>query len=113
GGITGFVVDCRGIEVKPALVPRIMDENGNVVYGSAYVSRDHAVKEGMVGYVQEIEAMGDHFRSGATPLVVKGIRTADAGATDIVISNADGARIRGSASNLELLQRCRVTILLD
>jgi len=32
---------------------------------------------------------------------------------DLVISQADAARIHGSKSNLELLSRCRVGFLVD
>ncbi|MGD2126540.1 MAG: hypothetical protein PVG99_10700, partial [Desulfobacteraceae bacterium] len=49
---TGLVVDCRGLRIKPAMVPVIVDEDGGVVYGSAYVSRDYAVQQGMVSYVK-------------------------------------------------------------
>jgi hypothetical protein len=113
GDVTGVVVDCRGMEVSPALAPRIMDEDGNIVYGSAYVSRDHAVANGMAAYVQGLETAAVHARTGENPLVVTGMRTVEKSATDIVVSNADAARIRSSPANLVLLQRCRVTILLD
>ena len=42
--------------VKPALSPRILDETGIEVYGSAYVSREWAIKNGVVGYSKDITA---------------------------------------------------------
>jgi hypothetical protein len=110
---TGLVVDCRGFELKTALAPRIVDEDGKVVYGSVYVSRDYAIKRGMAGYLKDLESALDHPRIGPRPFVFKGLRTAKTGSADIVISNADSARIRGTASNLSLLKRCRVIIILD
>ena len=36
---TGLVVDARGIQARPAMSPRIYDEDGKEVYGSANVDR--------------------------------------------------------------------------
>lgn len=110
---TGLVVDCRGLRIKPAMVPVIVDEDGGVVYGSAYVSRDYAVQQGMVSYVKDMTATQKNPRVAPRPLNVKGIRTTKTGLSDIVISNADAAKIRGAASNLSLMQKCRVVIVLD
>ncbi|MBW1683090.1 MAG: hypothetical protein JRJ83_17035, partial [Deltaproteobacteria bacterium] len=51
---TGLVVDARGFRVKPAMSPRILDEDGNEVYGSASVSREYAVQQGMAGYAKDL-----------------------------------------------------------
>ena len=110
---TGLVVDCRGFKVETALAPRIVDEDGKVVYGPVYVSRDYAIKRGMAGYLKDVESALNHPRIGPRPFVFKGLRTAKTGPSDIVISNADSAKIRGTASNLSLLKRCRIIIVLD
>lgn len=111
--ITGLVIDCRGFTLQTALVPQILDEDGNVVYGSVYVSRDNAIKKGIAGYYQDLESALRHPRVGPRPFVVKGLRPAKTGPSDIVISNADSAIIRGTASNLMLLKGCRVIIVLE
>jgi len=36
---SGLIIDCRGLHVKPALAPKIVDEEGREIYGSAYVTR--------------------------------------------------------------------------
>ncbi len=113
GLFTGLVVDCRGFRVKPAMVPRIVDEDGKEVYGSAFASRDYAVTQGMAGYVKSLKAAQPNPRIADKPLAVKGIRTGETGLSEIVISNADAARIRGTASNLNFLQKCRVMLVLD
>lgn len=110
---TGLVVDSRGFQVKPAMSPKIVDEDGNEVYGSSYVSRDYAINQGMAGYAKDITAAQTNDRVTNNPLTVKGIRTADTGDSDIIISNADAARIKGAAENLEFLQKCRVMVVLD
>ena len=110
---TGLVVDCRGLGIKSALAPKIIDEEGNVVFGPAYVSRDFAVKKGMAGYVKDIEAAKSSPRVADRPIIIKGIRSPKKAPSDIVISNSDAAKIRGTASNLEFLQKCRVIIVLE
>jgi hypothetical protein len=110
---TGLVVDTRGFQVKPAMSPKVVDEDGNEVYGSSYVSRDYAINQGMAGYAKDLTAAQTNDRVTNNPFTVKGIKTADTGDSDIVISNADAARIKGSADNLTFLQKCRVMVVLD
>ncbi|MFH1488676.1 MAG: hypothetical protein ABII06_07220 [Pseudomonadota bacterium] len=110
---TGLVVDSRGSGIKCALVPRVLDEEGHVVYGPAYASRDYAVQKGMALYVADIKTAGVNPRVANRPLTVKGIRAAKEAQADIVISNADASKIRGSAGNLNFLQKCRVVIVLE
>jgi hypothetical protein len=110
---TGLVFDCSGFSVKPAMAPSIVDEQGEVVYGSPYASRDYAVEQGMVSYAKNLDAAQSNPRVAPRSLAVKGIRTSKKGPCDIVISNADAAEIKGSASNLRVMHRCRVIIVLD
>jgi len=110
---TGLVVDTRGFQVKPAMSPKVVDEDGNEVYGSSYVSRDYAINQGMAGYAKDLTSAQTNDRVTNNPFTVKGIKTADTGDSDIVISNADTARIKGSADNLTFLQKCRVMVVLD
>jgi len=110
---TGLVVDCRGFSVKPALVPRIIDEDGGEVYSPVYISREYAIKKGIAGYARDLTTAQNNPRVAGRPLIMKGIKTAKTGKSDIVISNADAAKIKGNACHLNFLQKCRVMIVLD
>ncbi|MEW6665490.1 MAG: hypothetical protein AB1512_09740 [Thermodesulfobacteriota bacterium] len=110
---TGLVVDCSGLRVRPSMAPKIYDEDGQMVYGPPFISREHAVKEGVARYGRDLAASKADGRVGSRPLTVKGIRTAATGSSDVVISNADAARVKASAGNLRSLQRCRVLLVLD
>ena len=110
---SGLLLDCRGIPLKPGMVPLIVDEDGSVVYGPAFASRDHAVERGMAAYRRGAEEAASHPRVGPNPLSVRGIRTVEGRPSDIMISHADAAKIRGLASNLDFLQQCRVLLLVD
>jgi hypothetical protein len=110
---TGLIIDCRGIPLSPAMVPMIIGEDGQVVYGTAYVSRDHALEEGMVAYARNLVKARDNPRVGPKPLIVKGLRTAKSRSSDIVISNADAGKIKGAGSNISVLHRGRVLIVTE
>jgi hypothetical protein len=113
GPYTGLILDATGIGAKPSLVPTIVDESGNTVYGPAFVSREFAVSRGMSGYATTLAAALKDKRIGERPMVVKAIRTHTTGETDLVISNADAARLRSSVAHLNFLKACRVSIMLD
>ncbi len=112
-GFTGLVVDAQGIHVKPAMVPRVVDENGREVYGASFVSREFAVRMGMSGYARNLAKGRAQARVGLHPLTVRGLRMADGADTDIVISNADASLLRSASGNLSFLKRCRVVIVID
>ena len=110
---TGLVVDARGIEVRPAMAPKILDETGKEVYGSAYVSREFAVQQGMSGYARDLTAAQSNPRVTHNPLTVKGLRTEGTGHSDIVVSNGDASHLQSASENLSFLKKCRVMIVVD
>ena len=110
---TGLVVDARGLKTRPAMSPKILDENGQEVYGSAFVSREYAVQQGMSGYAKDLAAARGNQRVTDNPLTVKGLRAEGAGRSDIVISNADASRLRSASENLSFMKKCRVMIVVD
>jgi hypothetical protein len=110
---TGMVIDARGINARPAMAPKILNENGEEVYGSAYVSREFAVQQGMSGYAKDLTAAQSNPRVTNSPLTVKGLRTEGHGRSDIVVSNADASRLRSASEHLSFLKKCRVMIVVD
>ena len=110
---TGLVVDARGIQARPAMSPRIIDEKGQEVYGSMNVEREYAVQQGMSGYARDLTAAQSNSRVTNNPVSVKGLRTEGAGRSDIVIANAEAEKIRASGDNQGFLKKCRVMIVLD
>jgi len=113
GVVTGLVVDARGLGVRPAMAPKVMDEQGQEVYGSKYVSREYAVDIGMVGYEKDIERARTNERVTNSPLIVKAVKASGPNKTDVVVSSADVARIHGAAGNMNFLQHCKVMFVLD
>jgi hypothetical protein len=110
---TGLIVDATGLGARPAIAPRILNEDGAEVYGSSYVSRDWAIKYGMVGYEKELGSALENDRVTDNPLVARGLQTSGPNRADIIISNDDAQKLHSMKENLSFLQKCRVIVLVD
>lgn len=111
---TGLIIDARGMKVMPAIAPRILDEDGKEIYGSAYVTRKFAQKWGMAGYAkspEQAKKMTD--RVGKSPGIIKAIQVKGASKTDLVVSNVDANDIKAASASMKFLSDCRVIILVD
>lgn len=113
-GFSGLIVDARGLSIKPCLMPKLLDEGDREIYGSAYVSREFAIKFGMCGYAKSVEAAKKQVdRIGETPCLVQGLKASGANKADIVLAKKDAEAIRGAAANAKFLSECRVIVILD
>lgn len=110
---TGLIIDARGTGVLPAMSPKVFDPEGREVYGSAYVSREWAISQGVVGYVKSLEAARNNDRVKGTPAVVKAIEAKGANQADLVISKADADTLRLIAQKQTFLNEGRVMIVLE
>lgn len=107
---TSLVVDARGQKVVPALAPRVVDEQGNEIYGPSKLGAAGRKAGGAAAYASDLTAARVTFkdRIGERPVVVKAVR---ADGADLVISSADAADLAGK--DLSFLADARVVILAD
>lgn len=110
---TGLIIDARGLGLRPALAPKVVDENGQEVYGTGRVSRDYALQIGVVGYEKDLNRARANERVTNNPLVVKATGVSGTHKTDVVISNRDAEMIRSAGQSLNFLQQCKVMLILD
>jgi hypothetical protein len=110
---TGLVIDARGLGARPAMAPKIVDDTGKEIYGSAMVNREFAVQQGMVGYAKDVSAAQGNNRVTDNPLTVKAVKISGPAKCDIVISSSDAAQLLSAADNMSFLQKCRVMVVLD
>ncbi len=110
---TGIIVDARGLGVRPALAPRLLDQNGGVVYGPGNYTREYAITNGVAGYSKSLEAAREDMRVKGNPLIVKAVSVSGANKADVVIANADVMKIKSADASNGVLRDCRVLILLD
>lgn len=111
---TGLIVDARGLGVVPAMVPEILDESGEGVYGEDYVPRESAVKNGVATYSKSLDqAKADVLKIGTNPLIIKGVKTSGLNKANIVVSDGDVERLGEIADNTDIYENCRVIIVVD
>ena len=110
---SGLILDARAFDVAPALAPKVIDESGREIYGSAYVDRDFVLKHGMMGYSKDLEKAKSNDRIKGNPLVVKPVQSTGNNNANVVISNADGEKITGLYRTQSFLREARVMMILQ
>lgn len=111
GTATGLVIDGRGLGLRPALLPKIIDSQGQELYVGQVVPRTNAVDQGVAGYAKDVNAAANNFRVTDNPAVIKGLRASGSARTDIVVSQADAQMLRQLGGKGDFLQYCRVIIV--
>ena len=111
GKATGLVIDGRGLGLKPALLPKIVDPQGQEIYVGQVVPRTNAVEQGVAGYAKDVSAASNNFRVTDNPAVIKGVRASGAARTDIMLSQTDAQMLRDLGKKGDFLQYCRVIIV--
>lgn len=130
-GATGLVIDARGLGVRPAVFPSVVDDKGGVVYGPETVDRAAAEQNGMVQYrtLPKGGSISSLFgpdvyvirpvsipplpREGRRPLKIKGMDKAGALKANIMISSEDAQKIRADGQMKGALGRSKVVIVTD
>ncbi len=110
---TGLIVDAKGIGARPAMSPKIVDEHGAEVYGSRFVNKEFAVKQGIAGFEKDLDVAKESERVRANPILIKAIRTSGKRGSEIVIRNEDSKGLRDSSRNLSFLEETKVIIVVD
>jgi hypothetical protein len=111
GKATGIVIDGRGLGLRPALLPKIIDPQGQEIYVGQVVTRTNAVEQGVAGYAKDVHAAANNFRVTDNPAVIKGLRASGATRTDIVLGLGDAQALRELSRKGDFLQYCRVIIV--
>lgn len=110
GSTTGIIINAKGLQVTPALAPRLLTEKGGEVYSAAMVSRDAIAKHGVTGYTKSLDDARKDGRVTGSPLVVKAVKLPSKGSADLVLAEADAAKIRKMGG---LLGAGKVIIVTD
>jgi hypothetical protein len=111
GTATGVVLDGRGLGLRPALLPKILDTQGQEIYVGQIVTRTNAVEQGVAGYAKDVNAAVNNFRVTDNPAIIKGVQAAGSARTDVIVSQADAHMLRQLSEKGDFLQYCRVIIV--
>jgi len=110
---TGLIVDARKLGLRPALVPKILNQKGELVYSSLNLEQKELSKMGLVGYAKDVDAAAKNQRVTADPYVVPGLNISGEKKTDVVISNRDAQVVLTTAPYTGYLKNGRVMIVYD
>lgn len=110
--IAGIVVDARSIGAMPGLRPRLLDEDGNVLYEAAKVNREALENRRAISYRNTLEAAQQLDFIGARALVVTAVRATGPTQSDLIVSNEDAEQIRNWNERTACLARGAVAFVL-
>lgn len=113
---TGLIIDARGLGLKPAMNPKVLSENGALVYGMdrrIMEDKKFVIKQGLVAYVRTMEKAKELKRIGKNPFVVRATGVAGQFKTDVVIGEEQAKAILKLKGLLTFWEQCRVAIVLN
>jgi len=106
---TGLIVDCRDLDISPALFPRVYGEHGDEVYGPDLVDRSVVITSGLIEYYSGGK---QPERVGGNPYKVKAVQIGGANKCDVVIAAEDAIVINSVQENMMALNKCKVVFLI-
>ena len=110
---SGLVIDARGLSRKPAIAPRIFDQEHNTIFSADLMERYHFNERGAVLYVTESNDSRIEERVGENPFRTIAISDDKLLVTDIAIFSEDARVLLHRQATLSNLQKGRVVIIID
>jgi hypothetical protein len=111
-GFSGLIVDARGLGAKPALICRLYDQQGRLIFGPSMMSRQRGIEQGVVGYSSSMEQARASSRVGESPLQVRaqGVHRGTVSDFDLRAEDVKPLWVTGSA---DILQHGKVIVVLQ
>ena len=110
---TGLIVDARKLNLRPALIPKILNQKGELVYSQQSLDQRDLIRMGLVGYAKDVDAAAKNQRVTAEPYVISGLNATGDKRTDVVISDRDAQIVLTTAPYTGYLKNGRVMIVYD
>jgi hypothetical protein len=110
---TGLILDCKGLDVQPAMSPAIFDSDGGEVYvGALPIDPDYVINEGIVSYVTNMAEAKKNERAGGNPLVIKAKKVSGLFKADLSIANNDAKKLVGAEEKGKFLKDFKVIMII-
>lgn len=107
GTYTGLIVDCRGMQLHPAMSPVIRDAGGAPIYGYRNLDSAKVIANGMAAYASSEDMAA---RAGSHPLLVRAVRLDNHNANPVLsVEDANRVLVENRASGF--LDHCAVVFL--
>ncbi|MBP9023563.1 MAG: hypothetical protein KBH06_10225 [Spirochaetes bacterium] len=107
---SSLIIDARGIEVSPMILPSVYDEDGLEIYGRYFINPAYAVREGLVTYCFSEKEAERHKKAGDSPYFAPAVRGLKG---NPVILHRDIKRILSDPRSILNLKKCRVIFIID
>jgi len=107
---SSLIIDTRGLDIKPMLLPVVFNEKGLEVYSKNYVLPRYALKNNMVTYVHTHEDALKHPKAGENPYYCTAL---DVLKKSPVISDNDITKFYNYNRNLNNLRKCKVIFIIN
>jgi len=110
---SGLLIDASSIsDFQLATIPKIRDQDGNVVYPSDQTNYDDIINNRGVTYDYDLQDAVRNKRVAHTPFVIKAIATYKNLPSDLVITSADAKRLAQSPSTMASMNNAGVLIVV-
>jgi hypothetical protein len=111
--VTGVIIDAAGLGADPAMAPFVLGV-GQRVYVSGKVAIDPArvVQEGITTYHEDLDEAKKDARTGPNPMIVTAKAVVGRPSTDILISDADAARLDQANQRTHILDQLKVSVVI-
>lgn len=107
---TSLVIDTRGLNVEPMILPSIYSEEGLEVYGRYYVDIRYAGKHGIAAYAHDEDEAMKMRTAGSHPYYTVAVKEMKGCP---VIADRDIRKIFSSGDTVGQLKKCRVIFIID
>ena len=107
---TSLIVDTRGQQIMPTILPSIFGKDGLEVYGRYFINIRYAMKNGLVSYVFDEKEAFRHQKAGKNPYFATSMRNIN---NNPVLNNEDVKRLYSSPKTLVELKKCKVIFIID
>lgn len=110
---SGLLIDASGVRgFELATIPKIRDDEGNVLYPSENTSYDDIVNKRGVTYDFDLQDAIRNQRVATTPFTIRAVSTYKNLVSDLVIPKADAERILQSPSTIDAMNKAGVLIVV-
>ena len=97
--------------LKPALFPRVYDDQMNLIIDMRMVQPESINRDGMVNYYHTSQIDKIHSRVGEVPLYVHAKALFGVHSTDMVVTDRAARKMKADSHTLSLITRGRIAIV--
>ena len=109
----GVIIEMAGLLFKPAIVNRILNNKGDIIFGPSKVINSILVERGTGGFTNQLDKAKGLLASWGSlnPMLLKAVETRKG--TDVVISDAGAAQMFAADQKNSFLSQAKVVFVVN